>query len=908
MSSRYQPASIEPKWQSYWEQNKSFRTPGPGDPDFDSTKPKYYVLDMFPYPSGAGLHVGHPEGYTATDILARWRRMSGYNVLHPMGWDAFGLPAEQYAVATGTHPSITTKKNIQTFKAQIKALGFSYDWDREVSTADPDYYRWTQWIFRLLFDTWYDHEQSAGRPISELAVPENLEGKELEDFINSKRLAYLDEIAVWWCPELGTVLANEEVNDGRSERGGFPCHREPMRQWMLRITDYAERLLVDLETVEWPEETKKQQSEWIGKSLGAEVWFRIADLDLSSDFSSQSRFRKGPSGEAEFSVFTTRPDTLFGATYMVLSPEHPLVPLLTIPEQKREVEDYQRQASSRSERERTATKEKTGVFTGGYAVNPVNKEFLPIYVADYVLDSYGTGAIMAVPAHDERDFDFAIAYNLPIVSVYQSAEAPTREFTHSDGRVDVCAPGDGVSQNSDFLNGLKVAEAKLAIIEQLERAGTGRAQVNYRLRDWIFSRQRYWGEPFPVLLGEDGALRAVDEADLPVTLPDLPDFQPTGRPEPLLSKATEWMEVTDSEGRRWTRETNTMPNWAGSCWYYLRYLDPKNDVEAWSKEKEQYWMPVDLYVGGKEHAVLHLLYARFWHKVLYDRGYVSTPEPFKKLFHQGLITAFSYEDPETKFLVPSDLVEEYEEGKYRHKDSGKELRQTTAKMSKSLKNVVNPDDVIEEHGADALRLYEMFMGPLEASKPWNTRAVDGVTRFLNRSYRLFMDEDDLRVNLKDRESEGDEALEKALHRCIKKVTEDLHSMSFNTAVAAMMIFVNEATAKVESLSHSQLSRYTQLLSIFAPHLGEELWSLLGHQPSVGLTEWPTYDENLCKQDELCYPIQINGKMRVKITLDAEAGKDLVEEKAREAAAKYLEGQTIKKVIVVPKRLVNFVLG
>jgi leucyl-tRNA synthetase len=527
-------------------------------------------------------------------------------------------------------------------------------------------------------------------------------------------------------------------------------------------------------------------------------------------------------------------------------------------------------------------------------------------VADYVLDSYGTGAIMAVPAHDERDFDFAIEYNLPIVSVYQSKDEPTREAVRDEQTLH-CAPGDGIAQNSDILDGMTVEAAKAAIIDHLESKDAGRAKVNFRLRDWIFSRQRYWGEPFPILLGEDGRLKAVEEKDLPVTLPDLPDFQPTGRPEPLLAKAEEWMKVTDEDGAKWTRETNTMPNWAGSCWYYLRYLDPHNDVEAWSKEKEQYWMPVDLYVGGREHAVLHLLYARFWHKVLYDRGYVSTPEPFKKLFHQGLITAFAYEDPETKFLVPSDLVDEYEDGKYRHKETGQELRQTTAKMSKSLKNVVNPDDVIEEHGADALRIYEMFMGPLEASKPWNTRAVDGVTRFLGRSYRLFVQDGELRSQLKDKDAKDSEELEKALHRCIKKVTEDLESMAFNTAVAAMMIFVNEATAKNDEVSHSQLSRYTKVLSVFAPHLGEELWTMLGHEPSVADTEWPSYDEELCKDDELCYPIQINGKLRVKINLDAEASREQVEAKAREAAAKYLEGKTVAKVIVVPKRLVNFVV-
>lgn len=907
MSGRYEPAVIEPKWQQYWEEKETFRTLGPGDDGFDASKKKYYILDMFPYPSGAGLHVGHPEGYTATDILARWRRMCGDNVLHPMGWDAFGLPAEQYAVATGTHPSITTKKNIKTFKAQIKALGFSYDWSREVSTADPDYYKWTQWIFEVLFDTWYDEDQKKGRPISELPIPEGLDPVQRREYVDSKRLAYLDEIAVWWCPELGTVLANEEVIDGHSERGNFPCHREPMSQWMLRITAYAERLLEDLESVDWPQETKKQQAEWIGRSTGAQVWFTIAG-EVGPELLKQDRFRANPQGEGtDFAIFTTRPDTLFGATYMVLAPEHPLVEVVTEEAQKEAVEAYQRQASSRSERDRTASKEKTGVFTGGYAVNPVNGEKLPVYVADYVLDSYGTGAIMAVPAHDVRDFEFALAYDLPIIPVYQWEGEPDAEGVNSKGEPVTCAVGNGISINSDFLNGMDVPAAKAAIIERLEKNGQGEAQINYRLRDWIFSRQRYWGEPFPILLGEDGELKAVPHSELPLVLPDLPDFQPTGRPEPLLSKATDWIEVTDGSGKSWKRETNTMPNWAGSCWYYLRYLDPNNDVEAWANEKEKYWMPVDLYIGGKEHAVLHLLYARFWHKVLFDRGYVSTPEPFKKLFHQGLITAFAYENEEKK-LVPSDEVEELADGQYRHTKTGQPLRQTTAKMSKSLKNVVNPDDVISEHGADALRIYEMFMGPLEASKPWNTRAVDGVTRFLNRSYRLYCTEDGIRPNLKDRNAAGDQDVERALHRCIKKVTGDLESMSFNTAVAAMMIFVNEATPKVEELTHSQLSRYAKVVSVFAPHLGEELWSMLGEEPSIAHQAWPEWDEALCRDAELEYPIQINGKVRLKINLDAEATREMVEEQARAAAAEYLKDKTVRKVIVVPKRLVNFVVS
>lgn len=909
MSGRYKPAVIEPKWQRYWDENQTFRTLGPGDAGFDETRPKYYVLDMFPYPSGAGLHVGHPEGYTATDILARWRRMTGHNVLHPMGWDAFGLPAEQYAVSTGTHPAITTKKNIETFKAQIKALGFSYDWEREVSTAEPDYYRWTQWIFRLLFDTWYDEAQQKGRPISELEVPEGLSESERRQFIDNHRLAYIDEIAVWWCPELGTVLANEEVIDGHSERGSHPCVREPMRQWMLRITAYAQRLLDDLEVVEWPEETKKQQGEWIGRSQGALVWFQLPGAHLDDNLAKEDRFRANPKGEGlDFAIFTTRPDTLFGATYMVLAPEHPLVDQVTGVDFKEAVDEYRRQVSSRSERERTTTKEKTGVFTGGYALNPVNSEALPIYIADYVLDSYGTGAIMAVPGHDERDFDFALEYGLRIVSVYKNDAEPERVAQNAAGEEVTCFAGDGIAIQSGFLDGKPVVEAKNAIISWLEEKDLGTARINFRLRDWIFSRQRYWGEPFPIVIGENGEVKAIPETELPLKLPPLEDFQPTGRPEPLLSKATEWVNFTDDEGRAWKRETNTMPNWAGSCWYYLRYLDPDNDVEAWSKTKEQYWMPVDLYVGGKEHAVLHLLYARFWHKVLYDRGYVSTSEPFKKLFHQGLITAFSYEDAETKHLVPTDLVEEVSEGKYRHTQTGRELRQTTAKMSKTLKNVVNPDDVIAEHGADALRIYEMFMGPLEASKPWNTRAVDGVTRFLNRSYRLFCDENGLRESLKADGGDKDPDLERALHQCVKKVTGDLERMSFNTAVAAMMIFVNEATPKIEALTRSQLLTYTQILSIFAPHLGEELWQMMGHSESISQTEWPTYDEELCKEAQIEVPIQINGKIRLKITLDAEVSRETMEEKAREAAAEHLKDKTVRKVIVVPKRLVNFVVS
>lgn len=904
MSGRYDPSAIESKWQKFWEDERIFRTLGPGDDGFDPSRPKYYVLDMFPYPSGAGLHVGHPEGYTATDILARWKRMLGYQVLHPMGWDAFGLPAEQYAVATGTHPAITTEKNIRTFKAQIKALGFSYDWQREVSTAHPDYYRWTQWIFCLLFQSWYDHEARRGRPIEELPVPLELSEQERRDYIDSHRLAYVDEVAVWWCPDLGTVLANEEVIDGRSERGDHPCVREPMRQWMLRITDYAERLLDDLELVDWPDETKKQQQEWIGRSRGAWVWFSVSDLAFTAEELKEERFRLSSKGTgAEFAVFTTRPDTLFGATYMVLAPEHPLVDRLVTDEMRQQVESYRRFATTRSDRDRTASKDKTGVFTGGYAVNPVTGKPLPIYVADYVLDSYGTGAIMAVPGHDARDFEFALAFGLPIVSVYEVEGLPERIITREDGSEVTLSVGDGVAKNSSFLDGLRVQDAKDAMIAWLEDHDLGSSRVNYRLRDWIFSRQRYWGEPFPIVIGPEGQLETLELNELPLELPPLEDFLPTGRPEPLLAKAKSWVELDDG----WTRETNTMPNWAGSCWYYLRYLDPHNNVEAWAKDKEQYWMPVDLYVGGKEHAVLHLLYARFWHKVLFDRGYVSTEEPFKKLFHQGLITAFAYEDAETKRLVPTDRVEEVEPGKFRSLDDGRLLRQTTTKMSKSLKNVVNPDEVIAEYGADALRLYEMFMGPLEASKPWNPRGIDGVSRFLARSYRLVCDEGGLRDHL-NKDGDVDPDLERALHVCTKKVSEDLERMAFNTAISALMIFVNEATPRLDHLTASQLDRYVRLLSVFAPHLGEELWEILGHKGSIAHATWPSYDEALCKDPDIEIPVQVNGKIRLKLMVSSQVSSEELEFLAREAAASYLADKALKKVVVVPKRLVNFVVS
>ena len=867
---RYQPAQLEPKWQEYWLRQRTFRTPDPGESGFDASKPKYYVLDMFPYPSGAGLHVGHPEGYTATDILARYKRMRGFNVLHPMGWDSFGLPAEQYAVQTGTHPSITTRQNIDNFRRQIQSLGFSYDWDREIATTHPKYVRWTQWIFSLLYETWFDEEQGKGRPIDLLPIPE---GVDAESYRNSKRLAYVDEMAVWWCSALGTVLANEEVIDGRSERGGHPCMRLPLRQWMLRITAYAPRLLEDLEIVEWPEETKKQQREWIGQSQGAEFEFAI-----------EGRSEK-------IRVFTTRPDTLYGATFLVLAPEHALVTALTTPEQAQTVHEYVLRTASKSDLERSAHKEKTGVPLGSYAINPASGERIPIWIADYVLASYGTGAIMSVPAHDERDGEFAREFGLPILRVVEG------------GAEGECFTGEGVAINSPWIDGLPTAQAKLKIIAELEARGLGHGKTQYRLRDWIFSRQRYWGEPFPIVHRQDGQHELVPDGQLPVELPELEDFRPSGNPEPLLAKAREWMNTTDSAGAEALRETNTMPNWAGSCWYYLRFVDPRNDEMAWDREKERYWMPVDLYVGGREHAVLHLLYARFWHKVLFDRGYVSTPEPFGKLFHQGLILAFAYEDKAEKKLVPSDEVEEVE-GNYVHKPSGRSLNQVVAKMSKSLKNVVNPDDILKDHGADAFRLYEMFMGPLDVAKPWNSKDVGGVTRFLQRIWRLIIDEENGAV--RPAASEASEDLERALHRCLKKVGDDLDRMAFNTAISAMMIFLNEASSG-PGLTTSQRERLVLMLAPFAPHIAEELWSRLGHPQTLAYEAWPVYDDKMVVAQTVEIPVQVNGKLRARLQVPAETSAEELERLAREAVAEHLAGKTTKKVVVVPARMVSLVV-
>jgi leucyl-tRNA synthetase len=859
----------------------------PGDADFDASKPKFYVLDMFPYPSGAGLHVGHPEGYTATDILARWKRMQGFNVLHPMGWDAFGLPAEQHAIKTGTHPAVETDKNIARFKQQLNSLGFGYDWDREIKTTEPSYYRWTQWIFSKLYE---------------------------------KGLAYISEAPVWWCDALGTVLANEEVINGRSERGDHPCEKRPMRQWMLKITEYAQRLLDDLEDLDWPESVKAMQREWIGRSEGARVVFRVDG-----------------EGERELPVFTTRPDTLFGATYMVLSPEHPFVDEITTAEQKDAVAAYQREASAKSDLDRTElNKDKSGVFTGAFAWNPIfpkedPRARIPIWIADYVLMSYGTGAIMAVPGGDERDFDFAHKYEIPIVQVVDGGERPKDakaaekqgfvRDAEQNGQAVHCFVGDGVACNSESselsINGLPTQEAKQKTIQWLESKSLGEAQVNFRLRDWLFSRQRYWGEPFPILHDADGNHRLVPEDQLPVALPDMDEFSPMGSMEPPLAKATDWVKVTDpATGEEFVRETNTMPQWAGSCWYYLRFMDPRNDEAAWSKEAEEYWGPIDLYVGGAEHAVLHLLYARFWHKVLFDLGYVSTKEPFQSLFNQGMVLSFAFKDPSGR-LTPVDEAVSKAEGEssheFFHKESGERLERIVAKMSKSLKNVESPDQVIERWGADTMRLYEMFMGPLDQSCPWNPDDLPGVHRFLSRAWRLFVPEEPREGEtapelhpwlLEDRT--GEEGLERSLHKCIAKVTQDLGNMGFNTAISAMMVFVNDATKQMDALSRSQAERFVRILSPFAPHLAEELWQRLGHADTVSKEAWPSFDEKLLVEDEIELAVQVLGKVRAKIQVAKDADKDAILARAREAVAAQLEGKNVVKEIVVPGRLVNFV--
>ena len=855
--SEYNFSAIEKKWQKYWLENKTFKT------DNDKAGEKFYCLDMFPYPSGAGLHVGHPEGYTATDILCRYKRMKGFNVLHPMGWDAFGLPAEQYAVETGTHPALTTKKNVDRFREQIRSLGFSYDWDREVNTTDPKYYKWTQWIFEKLYE---------------------------------KGLAYVAEVPVNWCPALGTVLANEEVIDGRSERGNHPVIRRPMRQWMLKITEYAERLLKDLDDLDWSEGIKEMQRNWIGKSTGALVDFKAAGDTLT--------------------VYTTRCDTLFGATYMVVSPEHKLVDKWLadgVISNADEVAAYREAAARKSDFERTEmNKEKTGVeLKGVKGVNPVNGDQLPIFISDYVLASYGTGAIMAVPAHDERDFEFAKVFNLPIYQVVaKNGERGTGNgervvYTGEKAFTDIAT---GVMVNSGFLDGLSVDEARVKMIAWLEENGVGKAKTQYKLRDWLFSRQRYWGEPFPVIHWEDGTQSLVPEEDLPLTLPELADYKPTGSGEPPLARASEWVNVVDSAtGKKGVRETNTMPQWAGSCWYYLRYIDPLNDNAFADSELLKKWLPVDLYVGGAEHAVLHLLYARFWHKVLFDLGLVPTAEPFQKLVNQGMILGLAYKT-KRGVLVPMDKVE-WRDGKPWGAEEGGEMEELTefpAKMSKSLRNVVNPDDIIRDFGADSLRLYEMFMGPLQAVKPWSTKGVEGVHRFLKRANRFVTES-----TLEERAMNKTEA--KAVAAMVKKVGEDLESMSFNTAISAMMVFINETDdilkAQGGAIAKEAAEKFVQCLAPFAAHLGEELWEALGHKDTIAYEPWPEYDASALVEDEIEIPVQVLGKLRGRIRVPVAATPAEMEEAAKACSdvAKFLEGKTIVKVIAVPKRMVNFVV-
>ncbi len=1019
---RYDFAAIETRWQRYWEEHATFQTPNPGEPGADISKPKFYVLDMFPYPSGAGLHVGHPLGYCATDIVTRYKRMRGFNVLHPMGFDAFGLPAEQYAVETNVHPAVTTQKNIEMYRRQLKMFGFSYDWSRELATCDPAYYRWTQWMFARMYESWYDEERrwtgphgetvlGRARPIAELMAEwesgrwgvdaslglvrsknvtrrewAGLSSSEKRQAIDRHRLAYIDEVPVNWCPALGTVLSNEEVdNEGRSDRGSHPVFRRPLRQWMLRITKYAERLLTDLDELDWPEPIKLMQRNWVGKSEGAEVTFALADKPpmAPKDHSSQS------SGTPSIRIYTTRPDTLFGATYMVLAPEHPLVERVTTQEQRSAVTQYVEAAKRKSDMTRTAeSKEKTGVFTGAYAINPVNGERIPIWIADYVLMGYGTGAIMAVPGSDERDFEFACAFDLPIVAVVKpipawieeriavmgsqidraaadgfarvESQAPElaesiaehrrrseglghktvaelRERKGADWLIEhyvknpkswgaafceestaVNSPPSGVNTSVAGkvcdLNGLSTADAKKKITTWLESNELGQATVNYKLRDWLFSRQRYWGEPFPVLHGEDGQTVVVEDNALPVELPPMKDFKPrssaddvTSPPEPPLGRAPqEWLEVRD-QGKNFRRDVNTMPQWAGSCWYYLRFIDPRNAREFCDSKAERYWMPIDLYVGGAEHAVLHLLYARFWHKVLYDLGSVSTREPFKKLFNQGMIQGFAYRDRRGMIVGP-DAVEERGEDCFVLKENGESVDRIVAKMSKSLKNVVNPDEIIAQYGADTFRLYEMYMGPLETSKPWNTRDVPGLFKLCQRIWRLFVDEASGELSAAMTSGPPDDASLRALHKMTKRVTEEIESLKFNTSIAAIFDFVNVLTP-MKQRSRAVLEPFVLVLAPFAPHLAEELWLRLGHGKTLAYEAWPAFDEKLARDEQTEIAVQVGGKIKARVMVAADADEAGIQAAAladpKVAAA--IAGKPVRKVIIAKGRLVNILV-
>ncbi len=1076
---RYDFARIEAKWQRYWEQRQTFRTPNPGEAGFDESRPKFYVLDMFPYPSGAGLHVGHPLGYCATDIIARYKRMRGFNVLHPMGFDAFGLPAEQYAIETNVHPAVTTRKNIDGYRRQLQMFGFSYDWSREVATCDPSYYKWTQWMFARMFESWYDdaykwrapdgrqvkgrarpirelvEELESGRrridadltvhlvvapsrdpntpPVSPLAKGggvaraevrsskatgkvlrewSNLSEVERRKVIDGQRLAYRDEIPVNWCPALGTVLANEEVdNDGRSERGGHPVFRRPLKQWMLRITKYAERLLTDLDELVWPEPIKLMQRNWVGRSTGAEVVFPLADRwviengqwqHFSSNCKQDGVARTGARGSSSrgasdgpaldwpdsIRIYTTRPDTLFGATYMVLAPEHPLVETITTPEHRAAVDQYVEAAKRKSDLARTAeSKEKTGVFTGTLAINPVNGRRIPIWVADYVLMGYGTGAIMAVPGSDTRDFEFACAFDLPIVAVVRPTaawietridemasgiesaaargfedalqaypelrdeiESSQRQSAGLGGKTlavlrervgiekliehyvrhprawgaafveeesAVNSPGADVETEPPGglcpLNSQTTVEAQKRITEWLESNGVGRGAVNFKLRDWLFSRQRYWGEPFPIMHGEDGETVAVDENELPVELPEMEDFRPTpsldnaeSLPSPPLSRAKKWIDVSWN-GKHFRRDVNTMPQWAGSCWYYLRFIDPSNDNSFCSPGAEKYWMPVDLYVGGAEHAVLHLLYARFWHKVLFDLGYVSTREPFQRLFNQGMIQGFAFRD-QRGLTVGPDVVEEHGDDRFSLKATGEPVSRIVAKMSKSLKNVVNPDEIICEYGADTFRLYEMYMGPLDASKPWNTRDVPGLFKLCQRIWRLFVDESTGTLSALLTDDEADDLSKRALHKMILRVTTELEQLKLNTAIAAIFDFVNAMTP-MERRTRAVLEPFVLVLAPFAPHLAEELWARLGHESSLAYEAWPTCDERLARDESVEIAVQVNGRIKARVMVSSDADEVATESAARadEKVMAAIAGKTVRKVIVVKGRLVNFIM-
>jgi leucyl-tRNA synthetase len=940
---RYNPAEIEPKWQAFWESQRTFATPRLPQ------GPKLYVLDMFPYPSGEGLHVGHPEGYTATDITARWQRMLGRTVMHPMGWDAFGLPAEQYAKKTGTPPRVTTKKNIDTFRGQLKMLGFSYDWDRELATTDVAYFHWTQWIFLQLYDTWFDGEQQRGRPIAELPIPaatQTAGADAVRRYQDEHRLAYQSSAPVNWCPALGTVLANEEVIGGVSERGGHPVVRIPLRQWMLRITAYGDRLERDLEGLDWSESVKALQRNWIGRSEGAEVDFFIGDEESTGGWSEASDFAAWQAARAKsgfprtaggdvIRVYTTRPDTLFGATYMVIAPEHPLVDRLTTPEQQAAVKAYCVEAARKSDLDRTdLAKHKTGVFTGSYAINPANDEPTPIWIADYVLASYGTGAIMAVPAHDARDYEFAQQFGIPIQPVVDPGQ-DTADVKRDDVLAGAAVySGAGKAIHSEQYNGLTTAECKTRIVADLAKAGVTRAAVNYKLRDWLFSRQHFWGEPFPLLHELDaegqltGVVRPVPLEQLPVDLPELAKYEDHGSPDPPLEQApAEWLYVT-LDGKRYKRETNSMPQWAGSCWYYLRFLDPKNAKTLVGPEIERAWMPVDLYIGGAEHAVLHLLYARFWHKVLFDRGMVSTAEPFHKLVNQGMILGemeiTGYQRADGAWVNPSEAeaagakavrvaatdAEKRGEGFVLAAQPEIKLESRAHKMSKARGNVVNPNAVVEKFGADSLRLYEMFMGPLEATKPWSTDGVSGVRGFLDRVWRMIVNERVESIELNPAVQAVEPTLEqnRMLHRTIHAVTQDLERLSFNTAIAKMMEFTNYFF-KCDPRPRLAMEQLVLLLAPFAPHIAEELWRLLGHADTLAYETWPSYQPELLKSDTVEIPVQINGKLRGKIEAATGASKEELETLARADSriAELLAGKQVVKVIALPNKMVSFVV-